>query len=431
MMMRTSELYFGLMKALLALSFFMMSGSAFAAVDLDAVFARAVTLSESVAGSRDAALQADEQSYQAGATLLPFVFAFGSIQNQERVTNAFGTSISPANQETFRLTATQPVFRGFAEYAGIRQRKENQLAAESGVQESQRQLYLDVVTRFYNVLGFERSLDLLQQEIKVHEKRIKEQKEFERVGRAKHSDVLQTESLQATRRADYSLTSISLEQERIQLLRVAGIARNEILKDTYSLPTKLPNLQEYLRTSSTRSDLVTIHHQYLAAEEQVAIARGSILPAVDLNGNYWIKRPGVVKDVSWDVSIVATMPIFNGGIRRSQIRQAQAARHQAEMTHLQQKEIVAADVESLYERVRIGKERIDALESAQMLSAKTAELFQKDYKLGLTSNLEVLQAISQAQESQRLLDLAKLGLKADFVRLELASGKKTFGTKTE
>src|SRR4051794_11637707 len=66
--------------------------------------------------------QADERVTQATGSVLPTLNLNGTYTRQEAVTST-SSSLANPNQSSVRLTLTQPIFRGFAEIAGVRATK--------------------------------------------------------------------------------------------------------------------------------------------------------------------------------------------------------------------------------------------------------------------------------------------------------------------
>ena len=51
-----------------------------------------------------------------------------------------------------------------------------------------------------------------------------------------------------------------------------------------------------------------------AAQENVSVQRGAHYPSIDGTANYYFVRPpGILQNVHWDVGVALTVPIFSGG----------------------------------------------------------------------------------------------------------------------
>lgn len=88
-----------------------------------------------------------------------------------------------------------------------------------------------------------------------------------------------------------------------------------------------------------RAELKIAEHEIAAGAAQVRTARAERLPEVSLVGSYR-ERAGVDTDQfdDWNVGVLLTLPLFDGGVRRSRVEQAviasEQARQRAEETRL-------------------------------------------------------------------------------------------------
>src|SRR5947207_9367776 len=98
-----------------------LSGHA-AALTLDEYFAAALQRSEIVANQIELIRQAEERYNQARSGVLPTVNAVASRFWQDPVAAGTSSTSPVANRQSLAaLTLSQPVFRGFREFAGLRQ----------------------------------------------------------------------------------------------------------------------------------------------------------------------------------------------------------------------------------------------------------------------------------------------------------------------
>jgi len=79
------------------------------------------------------------------------------------------------------------------------------------------------------------------------------------------------------------------------------------------------------------------------------------------------------------------------------------------------------EVRSLYQSVVLDRSQLAALETAVEATRKNYEAQQRDYRYGLVTNLDVLQALTVYQENERALDRARYTAKLNYVRLQAAA----------
>ena len=180
-------------------------------------------------------------------------------------------------------------------------------------------------------------------------------------------------------------------------------------------------MEDYLARLDVRPDLKAAQRRVAAAQENVAVARGAHLPSLDLNANRYLERTGNLKDVTWDVQIALTVPIYSGNLLQSKVNEAVSQRTQAELSLSQIKRQAEQEIRSLYQSLVFDQTQLEALEKATEAAKKNYAAQQREYRLGLVTNLDVLQALTAFQENLRALDRARYTAKFDYIKLQAAT----------
>jgi len=393
------------------------------ALSLDDYFAAALLRSEVVASQSELIQQAEERYQQANASLLPSVNGVVSSLWQEPLPSATTSTSSTlqSHQPLAKLMATQPLFRGFREFAALRQTRALVDAQNADYQNARVQLFKDVAQNFYNVLSLEQDLKNLDEQIRQNLDREKEIQGRVRIGRSRTSELLTVQTTVSTLRAQVQQLQGQLRVAREALAFLSGLEATTPLNDIEALPAALEPQETALSRLALRPDIKASQKRLTAAQENVSVAQGAHLPSIDLNGNYYFRRPGVLDDVDWDVQIALTVPIYAGGLLQSKKREAVSQRTQAELTASQVTRQAEQEVRSLYQGLLFDQTQLEALGTATEAARKNYEAQRHDYRLGLVTNLEVLQALTAYQENQRALDRARYNTKLDYVRLQAAT----------
>ena len=389
---------------------------------LDEYFAAALTRSETVATQTELIHQAEEHYRQANSALLPTLTGTVSYGWQEpTAAGALSTASNPNRQRLAKVTAAQPLFRGFREFAGLRQTQALLNAQNQDYLGARTQLFRDATQNFYNVLTIEQDLKNLDEEISQNLAREKELNERARIGRSRLSEVLSVESAVSTLRAQVEQLRGQLRAAREAFAFLSGLDANTPLNDAETLPATLEPLEDYLERLRLRPDVRGGERRVAAAQENVSVARGAHLPSLDLTANRYFERTGSSQDVDWDVQLVLTIPIYSGGQLQSKVREAVSQQTQAELAASQLSRQAEQEIRSLYEGVQADRSQLQALEKALDAARKNYEAQRRDYRLGLVTNLDVLQALTAFQENQRALDRARYATKTDYLKLQAAT----------
>lgn len=397
-------------------------GHAAEALTLDEYFAAALKRSEVVATQGELIRQAEEHYKQANSALRPTVNGVASYTRQDPIpAGELSTSTSPNRQSLAKLTATQPLFRGFREFAALRQTKALLGAQDQDYRNARAQLFMDVTQNFYTVLSIEQDLKNFGEEINQNIDREKELNSRVRIGRSRIGEVLSVQSTISTLRAQVEQLQGQLGTAREAFAFLSGLASTTLLRDTEDLPANLEPLDDYLARLELRPDVIAGRQRLSAARENTKVARGAHLPSLDLNANRYLERTGNLKDSTWDVGIALTVPIYAGGLLQSKVSEAVSQRTQAELSASQVSRQAEQEIRSIYQSVVFDRSQLDALEKATESARKNYEAQRRDYRLGLVTNLDVLQALTAFQENQRALDRARYTSKLDYLKLQAAA----------
>ena len=389
------------------------------ALTLDDYFSHALARSEVVATQTELIHQAEERYHQAKATLRPTVNGVATYTWQD--SGARDTTANPTRQPHARLTATQPLFRGFREFASMRQTQALMGAQGEDYRQARTQLFKDVTQNFYDVLALEQDLKNFDEQISQNLQREKELQDRVRIGRSRSGETLTVQTTISTLRAQVEQLQAQLAATREAFAFLSGLPANTPLRDTEMLPANLETVETYLARLELRPDVKAAQQRQTAAQENITVARGAHQPSLDLNANRYLERKGSLENVDWDVQLALTIPLYAGGSLQSRVREAVSQSTQAELNASQVRRQAEQEIRSVYQNVTFDRSQLDALEKATEAARKNYEVQRRDYRLGLVTNLDVLQALTAFQENQRALDRARYTAKLDYLKLEAAA----------
>jgi outer membrane protein len=408
--------------AVLALSLGIRPAVAAGALSLDEYFAQALARSEVVATQGELIVQAEERYRQARATLRPTVDGVASYTWLDE--GARDTVTNPTRQPHARLTATQPLFRGFREFASMRQTQALVDAQSEDYRNARVQLFKDVAQNFYDVVSFEQDLTNLDEQISQNLEREKELQARIRIGRSRTGEVLTVQTRISTLRAEVEQLKAQLAAAREAFAFLSGLPADTPLRDSETLPADLDTLETYIARLELRPDVKAAQQRLTAAQENISVARGAHQPSLDLNANRYLERRGSLENVDWDVQLALTVPLYAGGSLQSQVREAVSQSTQAELGASQVRRQAEQEIRSLHQSVVYDRLQLAALEKATEAARKNYEVQRRDYRLGLVTNLDVLQALTSFQENQRALDRARFTARLNYQRLQAAAARR-------
>ena len=389
------------------------------ALTLDDYFAQALARSETVAIQGELLLQAQERARQASAALYPTLTGYASYALQDQ--GARILDLNPTRQRLVRLTANQPLFRGFREFAAVRQGRALVGAQDHDYNNARVQLYKDVAQNFYDVVTIEQDLMSLAEQIGQHQQRAKELQDRVHIGRSRPGEVLTIQSVISTLAAQIEQRKAELSAAREVFAFLSGLPAVTALHDTQVLPAHPGALEDYLARIALRPDVKAMQQREVAAQENLRVARGAHLPSLDLNANRYLERSGNLENVEWDVQLALTVPLYAGGSLQSRVREALSQSTQAELSARQVRRQAEQEIRSAYQSVVLDRGQVEALAKAADAAYKNYLAQRRDYRLGLVTNLDVLQAHTAFQDNQRALNSARYNTKFNWLRLQAAA----------
>ncbi len=403
--------------------------SMLSAATISTCYNAALRQSELILEQRELILQSREKIVQAQAAGAPTLTGTATIFTQAGAGSGdVGSSISPAFQPVAKITATHPLFRGFRDSALLRQTERLVSAQVTIKHQAMALLYLQVLESVYTITSLERDIANISTEIELYGRRVSDLKNRAQIGRSKMNDVLATQSTVAILEVQKKQLEAQLSAARDTLAFLTGLAKDtrlEVPLPSTGVP-ELPPIATYLSGISDRPDVILAQYQLKLADDEVAIAKGIGLPSADLSANLYFLRSGVNKDTNWDVVLGVSAPLLSGGSVDSKIRDAISKKTQAELTLARVKRQSESDIRRLYAAVQYDRDQLALLAKVTQLSEQTYRIQLQDSNAGLISNIEVLTALTNFQESGRAFDRTFYTALLDVAKLETAAEKRPY-----
>jgi outer membrane protein len=195
-----------------------------------------------------------------------------------------------------------------------------------------------------------------------------------------------------------------------------------VADESGELPPPGP-LESYLAAIEGRPDVAAARSRAEAASAGEWVATGAILPSVDLVGNYYMKRSGLLDNVHWDAQLALTIPIFTGGQTFSRIREARSVRRQADQGFSLARRAAETEIRVLWDRLDSDRGQVEALDRAVELAQKSYDRQVEEYRQGLVNNLDVLTALNTLQGMRQARDRARYLIRTDLAQLLAACGR--------
>ena len=331
---------------------------------------------------------------------------------------------------SFGVSVQQTLFSGGSVWNGYRAAEHAAEAAERMTERQRHETVYRATEAYLNVLRARAGLEVMEDALEQMKAHLSDLEAMYEEGMLLESDIL---------RARVQMSSVRLrrnEAEHGVRLAGAGLAYQlglpvgtEIVPSDDLEPIGLPErgLDDWTsRGLESRPDLRAAERGVEAASSGVAAARGEYFPRLVLSGTYNWDRPNREYEPEfyehWSVTVALQMNIFDWGGRGNRVREARAARIEAEELAEMAEEGVKLDVTSRYlahdEALMAVSIATDGVEQARESLRVTRESFRS----GAATNADVLDAQAALTTAEMELVNAQAQLRLAEAGLMLATG---------
>jgi len=186
----------------------------------------------------------------------------------------------------------------------------------------------------------------------------------------------------------YKLTMYNLNS-------IMGIDLNTelILENNLSYEPCEINLEQALvQARENRPAIMNIVQQRKIMEEMVDVAKSNKKPQVIFSAESGI--------TGWQVAIVAEYSLFDGGVNKAKIEQAEIKLAQVDQSEKQVQQLIEFEVRSAYLNMREAEKLIKIAEEGIKNSQESFRIAQVKYNAGIATNTEVIDAQSTLIEAE-------------------------------
>jgi outer membrane protein len=296
------------------------------------------------------------------------------------------------------ITASQTVFAGGRILAQRKQADASVRAGRSILHATEQQVFIDTVSAYMNVVRDEAVLKLNQGNLELLKKQLEAAQARFEVGEITRTDVAQAEARLSAGLASLSAAEASLKASRLFYERTVGEAPGTL--EAKPATPALPGSEEDARQAANKLNptLNAAREAEKAAEAGIDFAVGQMLPSVSLQASYGRSGQERGNETIGDetvVSVVGSVPIYQGGAEWSGIRQAKELNNRARLDTEDARRATDQGVSNAWESYRASV----ASSEANRQQVKAAEIafegVQQELEVGSRTTLDVL---NQQQE---------------------------------
>ena len=387
-----------------SVAFFTIATAAQAETLADAI-ALAYQTNPQLQSQRALQRQLDETYVQARAGFRPAMSASGSASYTE-------TDGPDRNSASVAATASQPLYTGGRVTSAVNAAEATVLAGRQSLRVTEQTVLQSVIQAYQDVLRDQQIVTIRQQSVTVLGSQFDETGARFEAGLLTRTDVARAEAQLAASRAQLISAQAQLQISRAAYATAVGQNPGELAP-----PPVLPNLPAdvtaaFTQAESNNPNLRRAQIAEQASRFRVAQVRAARNPTVSLQAS--AGYTGTVDPLGafsreLRASVVASQPIFTGGVTSSQIRAALEANNSDRILIEQARRAAVQSVSVAWNQMLAAQGAIASNDQAVNAATVAFEGAQEQYRVGLSTTLDVL----LAQETLRTAQLARVQAQRD------------------
>ena len=331
----------------------------------------------------------------------------------------------------YTLQLTQPLYR-LQNNILVDQATIQLIQVDAQLNQAHQDLMLRAAQAYFDVLLAEDNVAVSRnQKIAISEQLAQAKRNFE-VGTATITDTHEAQARYdlATAREIADQSDLDVKRRALEILIGKPMESLAPLRDKLNLPPPQPNdMAQWVDVAQKQNLQVQV---FKAAEDianqEIRRNNAAFAPTVDLIASYGdsattTKKPGFGRESSsGEVGVQINIPIWEGGLRNSKVREAVANREKARFDTENVRRQVAQSARQAYLGVTSGIAQVRALEQALVSTTSQLESTKLGQEVGVRTGVDVLNAQQQLYSARRDLYAARYNTLLNQLKLKSASG---------
>jgi outer membrane protein TolC len=262
---------------------------------------------------------------------------------------------------------------------------------------------------------------------------------LERSGRKPHSDVVKFQLQQTAQQKSFGEANLAMKSARLDLavLLFRDFDENFATVDDLDRAHPVPSFSEVLAMAErTNPELRIAVNSARVASLNVAMAHQAFLPSLKVEVDYGIEsncvgvrcfyatNPGFppARTVGYFMTAVLNLPVWDWGVKKSKLRQAEIKNEQANLEVSAAKRQMVKNVLAAYNETQTAFAHLSSLRSAVDLAAESLRLNIARYQTNEAVSLEVVDAQNSLIQARNALDDGELRYRVALANLQTFTG---------
>ena len=281
--------------------------------------------------------------------------------------------------------------------------------AAQAVEAMRKRVTHQVVTQYWVIRQTDAELRLMENQIAAREEQLKINQQRQSFGLSTQLEVKQAKA----RLANLQRQHVALKAERDSLeetlaelvgnpsLRIAEISSTSAVTPLGAIADQMP-----LMITTQRSDVKQAEADMQAAGLDVAMARAAMYPSISISGKAGVGNESFAALLStgnpfWALGFSVDLPLFDRGLRLSQIERAKAVQRESVIAYMQTVRSAFHEVNRALLSLQSVDQSVSLLNDELEAAQKANELAKHQYDAGLIDYSQLLDVQQDYDDAQR------------------------------
>jgi len=373
---------------------------------------KADALSETIKIAKEDIYIAQQDKQRALSVLIPRLTAFGSASEHRN------EDVGNPDTLTAGVKFTQSFTLNGKEIIAFEVTKKTIESREFSLETVRAEYLLQVSQAYYNILSAQRAVEIAQSDVKRLSAHLNAVKEKLNVGNVTKTDLYRAQAELSRSQTEQVKAENGLLQRKAALLNLVDIdADFTLAKGNSAGMDDFITTQEEIRTAAlaNRSEIKTARKNLEIAKKNVTFKKSDYWPEISLEAGY--KETDISYDytgpeIQYDTEDLyitgqLTFTLFDGGLRRAQIRQALSEQKKAALAlDLEEKKVIL-DSKVSYLDYATAKQSLISLADELTSAQENFNAVKMQFKYGLADSIDMMDANTLLVTAQRRISDAR------------------------
>jgi outer membrane protein TolC len=319
-----------------------------------------------------------------------------------------------------------PLYTGGRLSGAVRGAEALSTAAASDRDSVERNTTLETKTAYRTALLAKSTVEVYADLVKEEQERVRIAEASYTEGRIAKYDLLRNQAGLAEAQQQLANAERDAQVAVIGLKTVMGVApaSDFTLSDQLAYEQVTGTAESYLATAlQNRPELAAAKARLNSADAGVSVAKGAYSPQIYASAMKGVVSTSDGTDNGSTVGIVVGLPIIDGGLRRSAVKEAKAMRDAMKRDEQQAVLMIQQDVNTVWAELQAADRNVQLSQAAVTQAEEDYRVIKLRYESGKTVNVEVLDALASLvrAKNNRLMALYEHNVARD--RLARAIGE--------